>query len=66
MLSATVSLETQSQSPLCLSRKPHGSHSLFPAALSLRVTSVWSPGLAARSLPSDVCSLLTSYTDADG
>lgn len=35
---------------------------LLPPALSWRVTSVGSPRLAAKSLPSNVCSLPTSYT----
>lgn len=39
--------------------------SLLPA-LSWRVTSVWSPRLAAQSLPSSVYSFPTSYTDANG
>lgn len=36
---------------------------LLPPSLSWRVTSVWSPRLAAWSLPSNVYSLPTSYTE---
>lgn len=40
--------------------------SLLPPTLSSRVTSVWSPRLAARPLPSSVYSLPSSYTSANG